>query len=999
MPYHGDTNLLEPPVERFFNGDDADEPAASATLLMPNSAIQFLMNSVASEITASVNRRFFEDTSVAPESEGAVLYSVKLEDDGSFHHPVSHHVADVRQTYAIDGASALEAFSGNWIPVPFMRVLADEDGGPPTLDEGPSNWTRVFITRAEGDVVHSHRVVLAVDTTCCAKQRVRGRTVAAPTVDDARDGGLFRFSDDEADIAWFVTEAWVDDWLREVFAGREDARDQDREPDERQPSALEYLGHYLTLLAVLKDSGVLPDIELKALGDPGAAETVAVDLVLDIGNSRTCAILSEPASPSSVKAEARASLLVLRDFDQPWLEHAGLFASRIEFSRASFGKESLSRWSGRTNAFYWPSLVRVGPEAQRLVAQSHTTTDVTGLSGPMRYLWDDAAGEQPWRFARTVDNAARRRVLVSGPLLGFVSETGDLITDEDRTGATTKPRFSRSSLLTFFGNEILLQAIVAINGPRYRAKSSRPDLPRRLDRILLTVPAGMRPRERQIVEGRLQAAVRLTWQGLQWTGAAGAPPMPMVSIVEDNATNAQTAYLHNEIQHKFRGKASEYFDLMGKARPGHRTVRAIRVASLDIGGGTTGLSISNYELHQANGLMRTALALDGFPVGGDDILKRIVERHIMVAIERGLSECKLGKPKRFLEDVICGTANGRPSWIGEFGRRFASEFAMPVALALLNECRGPQPAGDDIIFRRTFRHLLETAEFVPKAVIEEFDELAADEGADGFSLLDAEIDLRHRDLKQTVGAVLDPLMANAVRIIEALDCDLVLLSGWTTCLPPVIDALLGGLATQPNRIVPMHGLRVQSWYPHLDETGTKIADAKSAAAVGALLSSRKRPAGYDLDFVISTGPAGAETRRLFVGRVNPEGLLKNDAIMFVFDEASGQANGKAQNEAQCTVKVELPALIGARRLAVERWPASPLFVIDLSDANGDRPKMPVEVTLERVSNEAGLSEDLRIVKARDGHGSSLPPTDLELKLQTLATRGGHWFDTGAIVIA
>ena len=1005
MPYSGDTTVLEPPYDQVLESvDDSAQAGADTVTLMPNSAIQFLVNVLDRDMTGAISRRFYEDTSAADDSDGAVLYTVKLEDDGSFHHPVTHQVADVRHTYAIDGASALDAFLNHWLPVPFMRVIADEDGGAPVLDEGPSNWARIFITRDDtGDLGNiSHRVVLAVDTTCCPKQRGRTRTFAAPSLEDAQDGGLFRFSDDEADIAWFVTEAWVDDWVRERYAEHAGSVEPDRaEPEAHQPSALEYLGHYLTLLAVLKQGRVLPDIQLKALGrNLAEADYAGVSLVLDIGNSRTCAILSETAKTASSQDETNSRLLTLRDFDQPWREHNGLFSSRIEFSRASFGKEQLSRWSGRTNAFYWPSLVRIGPEAQRLVSQSHTTTDVTGLSGPMRYLWDDQPGEQPWRFARTLDNAPRRRALVSGPLLGYISETGDLLGDEERAGSTTKPRFSRSSLLTFFGNELILQAIVAINSPAYRAATSRPDVPRRIDRILLTVPAGMHPRERHIMVRRLQAAVHLTWSGLGWNNVSGAPPLPPVSLVEDNATNAQTAYLHNEIQHKFRGKASEYFDLMGKARPGHRSARAIRVASLDIGGGTTGLSIANYELQQSKGIIRQSLAIDGFPIGGDDILKRIVECHLMPAIERCLGDSKLGKPKRFLDDIIGGTANGRPSWIAEFGRRFAAEFAMPVALALLNESREARASGDDIMVRRTFRQLLEGAEFTPKAVIEEFDELAADEGADGFSLLDAGLDLRHRELKQTISAVLDPVLTNTVRIIEAMDCDLVLLSGWTTCLPLVLDALLGGLATQPNRIVPLHGLRVHPWYPHLDETGVKIKDAKSAAAVGALLASLSQAKNADTGFAVTTAPAGPECRRLFVGRMSADGLVRNDAMIFVFEEAASQVNGKGQGECHCTIKVELPAILGVRRLALERWPASPLFVIDVSDHDAaSRPKMPVEVTLERVTAEPGQADEIRIVKVRDGHGSSLPPSDLELRLQTLATRDGHWSDTGAIVIA
>ena len=372
----------------------------------------------------------------------------------------------------------------------------------------------------------------------------------------------------------------------------------------------------------------------------------------------------------------------------------------------------------------------------------------------------------------------------------------------------------------------------------------------------------------------------------------------------------------------------------------------------------------------------------------------------MPAVERCLGDCKLAKPKRFLEDIMAGAVNGRPSWIAEFGRRFAAEVTAPAALALLKDMSEERVASDGISVRRSLRQLLEQTEFVPTAVIEEFDELAADEGADGFVLLDAEVAIRQRDLKQTVAAILDPILASTVRLIEALDCDLVLLSGWTASLPTVIDQLLGGLASQPNRIVPMLGLRVHDWYPHLDETRTKIKDAKSAGAAGALIMSRAGRENSGSHVAVITAVAGPESRRSFIGRLAADGLIRNDAIMFAVDEADPAALDKGQSPTQCVVKLDLPATLGVRRLAFERWPASPLFAIDVRDHDiAGRPKMPVELTIERFSGDSGSADDFKIVKVRDGHGNSLPPSDFELKLQTLASHRGHWSDTGALVIA
>ena len=83
---------------------------------------------------------------------------------------------------------------------------------------------------------------------------------------------------------------------------------------------------------------------------------------------RTFALLREqpPADRGGSASNATMVPLLMRDLSKPWQVTDGPLSSRLEFSRAVFGEEALSRWSGRTQAFAWPSLARVGREADRL---------------------------------------------------------------------------------------------------------------------------------------------------------------------------------------------------------------------------------------------------------------------------------------------------------------------------------------------------------------------------------------------------------------------------------------------------------------------------------------------------------------------------------------------------------------------------------------------------------------------------------------------------------
>src|SRR2546430_11333825 len=49
-------------------------------------------------------------------------------------------------------------------------------------------------------------------------------------------------------------------------------------------------------------------------------------------------------------------------------------------------------------AFFWPSLVRVGPEAARFRERVEGTEGTSGMSSPKRYLCDVEPVNQEWRF-------------------------------------------------------------------------------------------------------------------------------------------------------------------------------------------------------------------------------------------------------------------------------------------------------------------------------------------------------------------------------------------------------------------------------------------------------------------------------------------------------------------------------------------------------------------------------------------------------------------------
>ena len=192
--------------------------------LVPNSGIQFIDFVVTEARVAQTRRRYLE---IAVDTDGEAersLHPVAIV-DGTVVHPITGAPVPPSDIYSIDGAAALAPFLESWLPVPFMRVSETADAEGFVLDEGPSNWTRIFVARdvdAQGQPVF--RLVLAVDTSVDPSSERAGRVYAAPSIADVQSGAAYRFSDDVADVAWFVSEAWIDDWLSELFRAATDSR-------------------------------------------------------------------------------------------------------------------------------------------------------------------------------------------------------------------------------------------------------------------------------------------------------------------------------------------------------------------------------------------------------------------------------------------------------------------------------------------------------------------------------------------------------------------------------------------------------------------------------------------------------------------------------------------------------------------------------------------------------------------------------------------------------
>ena len=995
------------PPEDLDEDGRADGPARVGPrpvllTLVPNSAIQLVDFEMTEQTVAHTRRRFFEDATGYDEPS----LHVAADGDDVFYHPLTGEPCDPSRTYAIGGVEALAPYLDTWLPMPFMRVSRSEVDDGLVLDEGPSNWTRVHISRTRSGSGWRYRVVLAIDTLI-ETEAAPGRAYVGPTLDDLKAGAAFRFSDDVNDIAWFVSEAWVDDWLRQAF---EAGRSAEAGQAVRHPGELEHLACYLTLLAALKEAADLPALRFMEPNAVGAyAETVPVDLALDLGTARVAALLEERHAMRGASAPVggnRRSMwqLAVRDLSEPWRTTEGTFPSRVVFSRASFGNEAMSRWSGRTQAFNWPSPVRLGPEAERLALMPGGAEAVTGLSSPMHYVWDERPSRHVWRFAGpAAADGARRNPVVSGSVLAYLSEAGELVEGRGAHAATTKPRFSRSALVTLLVAEIILHAVAAINAPEARERRGKPTASRRLERILITPPAGMAEGEVGVLRRRIESAVKLVWHAMGWAGEAHplAPPPPSVTLVADAATSTQIAYLENEIAYKFRGKPEGLLAVAGQPRAGFAGARALRIATLDIGGASSGLSVATWEI-SGDALAATRHLVEGFETGCDDVVKAYAERYVLSALANRLVECKHADPPRLIEALLGPDDRGRPAWVGDLGRRLTAELLAPAANALLRLYAHSEADAGDAPAELSIATLLASVGGSAKDVADRLDVIAADDGADGFAPLDVAVPFLMRDLAGVAREVLRPMLDNVVKVLAALDCDLVLLSGGGALLPAVSEILLAGMPLRPDRLIQMHRHRLAGWFP-VDGSGTgrSASGVKLLPAAGALLQGRGTFGEGGPAIVLR--PLERATAGSFIGRIGADGRIGHEDIMFEPASPSHGAGPSGRSggpQRARTTALTLPVVIGSRTPSLVSWPARATWVIERDPTQGGKPpKLPIKTTVELAPPERGKPASLKLVAAVDADGGRLDPLDIVLRLKTRRFAEGYWLDTGHLVAA
>lgn len=917
--------------------------------------------------------------------------------------------------YESVGRIIWDKFENEWFPFPFFLLNGDKS------DFGPTNWCRFKLIPAEvTGSARKYSLLLTFDTRSLFEKEdfededLNETPVFTSNYDKSKEYAL---CNNEYKLVGYCSEAFNCDWVDKYILKR--FHHVDNINDYRGPKPkLNYLAQYIYLIRYIQQLDVLPKITLYSNKNVAYGN---VDLVVDIGNSRTCAVLFDNSDFT------KTSPLELQDFTVPVLngtlnKYRDSFDMRLAFREAGFGgKFGLEN----SRQFVYPSMIRLGKEANLLIHKAtnmNTGAEKTStFSSPKRFLWDTKPQKQEWEFVQ-LEGETTKPIYIKG-ISEQLNADGSLNT-EGNGGILM--HYSRKALMTFAFLEILAQAKMQINSYEQRNHWGNESLPRRIGRIIVTCPTAM-SRVEQIALRKCaeDAAIMLdrffedTYYSEIDEKKARAntqviPSAKNLSIkdertewIYDEATAAQFVFLYAEIRERYLKNAKDYFDFYGKIRTDLEDCneKTLTIGSVDIGAGTTDVMIAAYKFDGDAGqcvLTPIPLFWESFYKAGDDLLKELIHQLVVEGkfspIEKKLRAS--GKNPVELMQPFLGTNNGVSFRNRQLRSDFNLQASVPVVSYYLELLKENKVESQILSFSDIFSNNPPT-----QAVLNHFKQHF------GFEFESLQWQYERKVIAAIVEKTFDSLMGKISSLFSYHACDIVLLSGRPTSLQPLSDLFLKYYAISPNRLKTMNDYRVGRWYPEdkryrfIDGNG-KFINPKSIITTGAMIGQIAENGGLH-GFSLNL----KELKEKLLPTTNFFGKL-DDELKFAEMIISKDNN-------RTTVKVSsLPFRIGVRQLDTPAYPSRPFYTLDFDDyqledrvkgrlddendvnamqkgvdAEKDkiRKNMPLNVTIMRNQNED--IELLEIEEIVDREGNNVKKF-FSLQVQSMSEVENFWLDSG-----
>lgn len=911
-----------------------------------------------------------------------------------------------------DRDNKMSMFENVWLPVPYFFKRT-----PKRFKFGPLNWARVkLLPKGEEKGQKLYDVLLAFDTRT---RYEKDEYDECPVFPDVFRGDMdFELCSNEFLLMDFCspgnTWSYIDEYLLHLVHPGIARVSQIKGANVRRMS---YIASYVFLINYLAQKKIFPEIKLYKDTD---VEIKDVDMVVDIGNSRTTALLIEDNTNfnqvrqlelidyTNLIKEVGDTLLVNR--------HNEPFDMRLAFRKVDFGNFGIKD----SKQFVYPSLIRLGQEANTLIHLATNSADevesLSTYSSPKRYLWDWRPNKEEWKFL-VLDGEKDDHILNVRGITNQLKSDGKL----DLAGESGSSfHYSRRSLMTFSFLEMLVQAKTQINGEEHRSNKrgfGRPSMPRRIRRIIVTCPTAMSKVEREALIHCAKDAVILL-ENFEYKVPSDNPkPGSSVEVIPairsmkdedgswyyDEASCSQLVYMYGEVGHKYKGCGQEFFNLYGKVEDGD-VEPSITVGSLDIGAGTSDLMISKYTYIKGDITTITPdpKFYDSYYFAGDDMLYALIKNVMLLdensAFRTELKSLSTREYRQKIKDFFGEDYNGQTISDRVLRKDFNIQYSIPLMCYFLELLK--QDSKDCVVkYSDVF------VDSSPnKVVIEEFKRKM------NIDVTTLSWRFNKAAVSEVVHKEFEPLLKKVATIMYSFACDVVLLSGRPASLPAIRDIFLKYYSVSPNRLIVLNDYYVGNWYPFSKNTGY-IKNAKTIVAMGGII-----------------GHYASELSNLNKFIINLDLLKKNLKSTTNYIEISREGQSieyfitPEQNRGEITIS-SIPATLNVRQIGMDSYPCRALYSIDfnrhkiadkirkkaiLNDEGCPtdakimglvnetidtlKKRMPFNVTIER---DAEDKENLKISSIVDKEGNDVMDGNLEIHIQSLGVDEQYWLDSGA----
>lgn len=913
--------------------------------------------------------------------------------------------------YTVDNVSkCVKHFKNKWLPLPFFKNN--------NINEdlfGPTDWIRLFISGSETD--EELELILAIDTQ--TTNDVNNKN--SPFLNQNPDENIFKLCQNDVLVSSFFDEnnncGWIEDYIADVFFKNND--DLRLETPYNQ-----HVGNYFLLVRWLFSLEDLPEIQIYN----NNSEAIDVDLVIDLGNSKTCALLFENTKNDDFNFN-KVKKLKLHDFSSPNYTYSEPFSMNVVFKETKFGEINSERY--HNNKFVFPSFVRLGEEANRLKNQSTVELSLgkeinSYNSSPKRYLWDKVPLTKTWEFYPEDVTRPLKEVYIPG-ISEQLTSNGELCED---SFFGVKPNYSRNSLMTFVFLEIISHATTQINSFEFRQEHGNIIVPRKLKRITISCPTGMIQFEQIELRQAAENACKLlagfnrliSSETIEINSIESKIPEIIPSIsdlklnlskndvkkdwIYDEATSCQMVFLYSLFGKKIAENSASAMKVITKWNDKSNNQK-LTVGSIDIGGGTTDLMICSHEINTDNitKITPNPLFWESFKIAGDDLLKELIQQIVIEGEEneqnRGACGVIENTGKKLKIDNLSlklngffGEDNNNIGYKGKMMRKlFIHQIAIPIVLKYLENANKNNET-EILTFQDIFGQKFNNKELLNyfKSHFE-------------FDFQEIEWRLSSKQVNTIVQAVFEQLIKRISILLSRYECDFVVLSGNPCSLKSLELLFQKYMAVTPDRLVNLNNYWIGRWYPFTDNNGY-INDPKTIVSVGSIISLMAGPLGRLNNFRLNS----SFLRSKLISTADNIGVINNDNFRTFITPQLEEGNFNINT---------IPARLGYKRINSSNYPNSDLYLIKFDDTNIEEylkkknvnsfsqdslHQFKTNLILKlpftfNVSRDVQISKEvIKIESVFDYEGEEISKKFFRLDFQTLSGNHEYWLDNCEFIL-